>query len=297
MPDECNIRRVAPAGVRFHFNVNCDTFKSGEERRLRDFSADPAAVPPGAPIEVTGIASLDGPADFNDALSCQRAEVVAGILREKHAVSLVRGTGGIGALHDADNRAVAVFVRVPAGPRPPIPTPVAPHGGGPLPVSPREQQCTVGPGIPNTSCGAYTAQDWWLPGAYVQNATCACLTTPNVPTANCVRLFLQNRLAATPSSVVRAAAAFKHLDPISVSGAARALVDPTGAEIYEAFVQSTLTPLIYKDHVDAYRSCCCPSGPAVYPSWIGVTTAPLPCSVTGAAIAYFGSCHGTPGTW
>lgn len=142
------------------------------------------------------------------------------------------------------------------------------------------EQCIPAPGIPNTNCSAYAANSWWLPLAYVNNATCACRTTPNSPTANCVRKFLQDRLAATPRLLKAAAAAAKAL--------------PT----YPAFVQTVLTPRIYRDHVDAYRSCCCPSGPAPYWSWVGVTTVPIqPCSLVGGSIRRFGSCHGTPGTW
>lgn len=147
--------------------------------------------------------------------------------------------------------------------------------------------CNVAAGIPNSDCSAYAANAWWLPSAYVNNATCACVETPNVPTANCVRKFLQDRLAATPAWLKAAAAAQKPYDTIG---------HPL-YHTYQVFVQTLLTPRIYQDHVDAYASCCCPSGPAVYPSWIGVTTVPLPCSAVGDAIRYFGSCHGTPGTW
>ena len=143
------------------------------------------------------------------------------------------------------------------------------------------ETCTPTPGIPNTDCSAYATNAWWLPLAYVNNATCACRTTPNSPTANCVRKFLQDRLAATPRWLKLAAAAAK--------------TSPVG---YPAFVQATLTPRIYRDHVDAYRSCCCPSGPAPYWSWVGVTTVPIqPCSLVGNAIQRFGPCHGVPGTW
>lgn len=140
------------------------------------------------------------------------------------------------------------------------------------------------PGMPPSlgNCSAYAANSWWLPLVYVNNSTCACLTTPNSRTANCVRAFLQNRLAATPTSFKLFAASQKALPP--------------GA--YDVFVQSVLTPRIYQDHVDAYANCCCPSGPAPYPSWVGVTTVPIqPCSLVGASIRYFGSCHGTRGTW
>jgi len=148
-----------------------------------------------------------------------------------------------------------------------------------------QQQCISAPGIPNTNCGAYTRNRSWLPSAYVNNATCACSHTPNSPTASCVRKFLQQRLAATPASVRTIAKRIKYLD------------NPITYTSYQAAVQAFLTPRIYKDHVDAYRSCCCPSGPASYPAWIGVTSVPLPCDAVGASIRYFGSCHGTPGRW
>lgn len=145
--------------------------------------------------------------------------------------------------------------------------------------------CTPPPGIANSTCGAYLANSWWLPMAYVNNATCACTATPNVPTANCVRKFLQDRLAATPTWLKVAAAAQKPLEA-------------TNLPAYQLFVQSVLTPRIYSDHVDAYRSCCCPTGPAPYPDWIGVTLIPLqPCSLVGWFINNFGSCTGTPGSW
>jgi len=145
------------------------------------------------------------------------------------------------------------------------------------------------PGIPPTlaNCSVYLANNWWLPMAYANNATCACLTTPNSQTANCVRKFLQERLAATPRWVKAAAAVQKPLE-----------MNPVTYPSYQVFVQSVLTPRIYQDHVDAYRNCCCPSGPAPYLSWMGVTTVPIqPCSLVGDAIKHFGSCHGTPGRW
>ncbi|MCL7412003.1 MAG: DUF4157 domain-containing protein [ANME-2 cluster archaeon] len=145
--------------------------------------------------------------------------------------------------------------------------------------------CTPAAGIPNTDCGAYAANSWWLPLAYVNNTTCACKTTPNVPTANCVRKFLQDRLATTPRWLKVMALSHKPLE------------NPATYAQYQAFVQMFLTPRFYRDHVDAYRNCCCPSGPAPYPAWIGVSSVPLPCSAVGASIRYFGSCHGTPGRW
>jgi hypothetical protein len=169
--------------------------------------------------------------------------------------------------------------------------PAAPAAPSPAPEQGQEQEpptpgCIPAAGLPNTSCSPYWANAWWLPLAYANNATCACQETPNTPTAKCVRKKLQDRLAATPSLVKVAAAALKPLE-----------VDPLTYPAYQASIQALLTPRIYDDHVDAYRSCCCPSGPADYPAWIGVTSVPLPCYVVGYAIRRFGSCHGTPGRW
>jgi hypothetical protein len=145
--------------------------------------------------------------------------------------------------------------------------------------------CTPSAGIPNINCAVYAANSWWLPRAYVQNATCACQRTPNVATANCVRKFLQDRLATTPRWLKIMAASQKFLE------------NSLTYFLYQTFVQKFLTPRIYRDHVAAYHSCCCPSGPAPYPAWIGVTSVPMPCFVVGWSIRQFGSCHGTPGRW
>lgn len=149
------------------------------------------------------------------------------------------------------------------------------------------ETCVPRAGIPNTDCAAYGRNAWWLPLAYVNNATCACRATPNTPTANCVRKFLQDRMATAPGWVKGAAAAQKALER-----------NPATYPAYQAFVQTLLTPRIYRDHVDAYRTCCCPSGPAPYPAWMGVTSVPIPsCRLVGDAIRHFGPCHGRPGSW
>ncbi|HLK56933.1 MAG TPA: DUF4157 domain-containing protein [Chthonomonadaceae bacterium] len=148
--------------------------------------------------------------------------------------------------------------------------------------------CTPAAGIPSSDCSAYAANAWWLPAAYIVNATCACMVTPNDPTASCVRKFLQDRLAAYPTALKATAAGLK----------ASSMALPTSPTPYDLFVQTVLTPQIYQDHVDAYRSCCCPSGPAPYVDWMAVTAIPNPvCSLTGWFINRYGSCHGTPGAW
>lgn len=151
-----------------------------------------------------------------------------------------------------------------------------------------DPNCVPAAGLPPTSCSPYRANSWWLPSVYVNNATCACSETPNEPTANCVRKFLQDRLAATPATLKGEAARMKKWElPDNRVAYAR----------YQAYVQEKLTPRIYKDHVDAYRSCCCPSGPAFRLAWVGVTSVRLSCSWIGWFIRQFGSCHGTRGRW
>jgi hypothetical protein len=96
--------------------------------------------------------------------------------------------------------------------------------------------CIAAPGPPPalSNCAEYAKNSWWLPLAYVVNASCACLSTPNSPTANCVRKFLQDRLAATPSSLKSAAVAAR---------AAQAAIpySPPGLGPYDVFVQTVLT--------------------------------------------------------
>ncbi len=142
---------------------------------------------------------------------------------------------------------------------------------------------------PAGHCDIYWQNSWWLPFAYVNNATCACMTTPDVPSANCVRKSLQDRLANYPSMLKFAAMGMKPLDNFAM---------PAVYESYQLFVQSMLTPQIYRDHVDAYRECGCPAGPATYEKWIGVTSIPIrPCSLVGWFIRNYGSCTGLPDSW
>ncbi len=153
------------------------------------------------------------------------------------------------------------------------------------PPGPGSAGCTPAAGYSNDHCSIYRENAWWLPLAYVNNATCACETTPNVPTARCVRKFLQDRLASKPTALKAGLSLLKVEEFASYA-------------LYQSHVQMLLTPDIYRDHVDAYRSCCCPHGPAPYPAWIGVTSVPLqPCDVVGWSIRNFGSCTGEPDSW
>jgi Domain of unknown function (DUF4157) len=196
--------------------------------------------------------------------------------REAASASATLGDGAFNSVEQASG-----LVQRQDGDTPP-PAPDAASAPAPTPSS-----CTPGGGISPSTCSAYLLNSWWLPLAYVNNATCACSATPDVPTANCVRKTLQDKLAATPGWLKALAAAQKPLE-----------LDPLTYTAYQLFVQTMLTPRIYDDHVSAYRACCCPSGPAAYPDWMAVTLVPVqPCSLVGWFIDHFGSCSGTPGAW
>lgn len=66
------------SGEIFHFRINCDTFSpASDESRLHAFAA---TIMPNDIIEIHGFASIDGPADFNENLSCARAHKAQSIL-------------------------------------------------------------------------------------------------------------------------------------------------------------------------------------------------------------------------
>ena len=249
-------------------------------------------------VRVDGYASAEGTCGHNWRLSCRRAESVARELEHPAdgspkvpAANIDRFAHGessdVSATALAPNRIATISIPMPVPPRS-APAPSAPPSSAPpsAPVPAREPgirpRCDPCQGIPPTNCGAYEQNRSWLPPAYVHNATCACQTTPNTPSANCVRAFLQQRLAATPAHVRQEAMRAKQLNPFR----------------YVPWVIRNLTPRIERDHIDAYRAGCCPSGPAPSWAWVGVTTTPLPCFAVDRAIRYGGgSCHGRRGEW
>ena len=145
----------------------------------------------------------------------------------------------------------------------------------------KQEPCNPEPGISNQSCGHYADNSTWLPLPYVSNATCACKETDNSPTARCVRQKLKKSMQGTSIFFKAEAVGAKTL-PLPAWG---------------AWIAGRFAPKVYKDHVAAYRECCCTSGPAPFPAWVGVSSVPLPCSVVGDSIRQYGSCHGTPGKW
>jgi hypothetical protein len=98
----------------FRFNVDCDTLRPGETRRLQ-IAAD--RIPAGTLLRVHGYASEDGPAAYNLALSCQRAHRIADTLRMHRddwsiAPPIMHGEQGDRA-HREEFRAVFIERRAP----------------------------------------------------------------------------------------------------------------------------------------------------------------------------------------
>ncbi len=249
------------------FNKNCDDFAPGERARLGAYARTIASD---ARVDIDGFASEEGEPGFNENLSCARALQVQEVILAATGVQATIYKHGATSGDRPTHRSVVITLHTPE--------PEA---------EPEQTTCTPKPGIKNSECDAYVKESWWLPEAYVHNATCACQETPNVPTANCMRKFLQDRLGQVDREV-----------KVEASHWLGALMTRRVSKSeYVNFVQLNLTPIIFKDHVDAYRDCCCPSGPAPLEAWRGVTTFALPCAGVGAAIRQFGSCHGTPGEW
>jgi outer membrane protein OmpA-like peptidoglycan-associated protein len=109
-PLDCNLVPKDPLGARFLFNINCDEFAPGEEARLLTFAS---AIVPTAGINILGVASQEGPVNFNQALSCRRASAVRDALTARGGIAAARigrveAAGPRGAAGDATMRAGAL---------------------------------------------------------------------------------------------------------------------------------------------------------------------------------------------
>ena len=109
-----------PPGDLVRFKVNCDDYLTAdEEKKVKDF-AD--SMETGERVVIHGFASVDGPAQFNQNLSCARAEraretlVTDGIDRAKIDIVRHGPTPGV-----ADARRSVVLERVPGRSRPAAP--------------------------------------------------------------------------------------------------------------------------------------------------------------------------------
>jgi len=119
-PSDCVLVSKIPRGERFLFNVNCDEFAPGEQARLLTFAG---LMSPTANISILGMASSDGRRDFNESLSCKRAEraefvltVLGGVPSSR--ITSVEATGPVGTPNDATMRAVDIDLNEPLPPKP-----------------------------------------------------------------------------------------------------------------------------------------------------------------------------------
>ncbi|MGH9969843.1 MAG: eCIS core domain-containing protein [Pyrinomonadaceae bacterium] len=284
-----NVREITPLRCYVIENLPIAGVDFGAMTGLEEI-ADFLVVNPGVTLHLTGFTDCLGSPSANANLRTNRASavedyfvMVLGVDRDRVFIEFASDIEYLStnetAMGRAANRAVALYLESGTAPTPrPGPTPVPVPDNAPA-------NCTPPPGLPPTECSLYRANEYWLPSAYVHNATCACQETPNSTTANCVRKFLQDRLAATPQSEKDFWSRMKQLEFMSK------------AEYDQEILQRGLINRIFEDHVDAYSNCCCPSGPAPFTAWIGVSTTPLGCQLVGMAIRRAGSCHGTPGAW
>ena len=87
------------------------------------------ALSVGATVDILGMASSDGGADFNESLSCQRADAAAAVFAaagRASSVAHIEASGQVpGTDNDANFRAVDIVIHGPA-PSPPTPAPPTP---------------------------------------------------------------------------------------------------------------------------------------------------------------------------
>lgn len=115
-----------PPGEIFYFETNCDDLKPGEDVHINRFVSGLAA---GTTVRVHGFASLDGPAAFNEALSCHRANKLAAKLRAAPSAPSVTAilAHGPTAGPATSRRSAIAETTAPALPGPTAPVaPVAP---------------------------------------------------------------------------------------------------------------------------------------------------------------------------
>lgn len=146
-------------------------------------------------------------------------------------------------------------------------------------------------GIPPSTytCEIYSKHEDWLPDAFINNATCACLKIPDEERANVIRQILIERLDSVDLSLKAEAISMKGL----------LLKKEISKHKYNKFVKKKITPIIYKDHVIAYETAGCKANPAPYIGWKQITTRKVKsCKLIWFSIRYFGgSCSGKWGRW
>ncbi len=118
------------SGSLFKFNVNCDTFESGQNTALIGFAGGLAST---VTLENHGFASVDGDLDFNKDLGCARAMAAQKLLTDPPPggagipASRITGVINHGPVPGpaADRRSVVIKTSTPAPPPPATPVSVA----------------------------------------------------------------------------------------------------------------------------------------------------------------------------
>lgn len=150
-PQDCILTSKSPNGRRFLFRGGCDTFADGQRALLDSFIG---SLPTGATVDVLGLASSDGRADFNESLSCNRADAAEAAFAAAGKLGSIAHKEARGEVPNTDNdssfRAVDIVIKGPAPPPPAIPE-------IPTPAPPA-------PTIPVASCNCPPATPSCLPG-------------------------------------------------------------------------------------------------------------------------------------
>ena len=146
--------------------------------------------------------------------------------------------------------------------------------------------CRIVPGPSPRQCPLMGSDADWLPPAYVRNATCRCQSTPNSPSANCVRGRLETILRDVPRSTREAWREKK-----------RTLLDAGRVEEYQRWLVEHAGKRIYLWHRKAHARCCCPNALPPYPEWSTVVTTPFASCSSRTTLERFGGCRGPRGSW
>jgi hypothetical protein len=146
-------------------------------------------------------------------------------------------------------------------------------------------------GIPPSTytCEIYEKHTDWLPDAFINNATCACIKIPDEYRANVIRQVLIERLDSVNLELKTKAVSMK-----------KQCMDKTiSKHKYNKFIKREITPVIYRDHIIAYEKAGCKADPAPFFGWKQITTRKVKsCKLIWFSIRYFGgSCSGKWGKW
>ncbi|MFN6084630.1 MAG: hypothetical protein ACK476_06840, partial [Fluviicola sp.] len=111
-------------------------------------------------------------------------------------------------------------------------------------------------GVPPSeyTCEIYSKHEDWLPDAFINNATCACLKIPDEERANVIRQILIERLDSVDLTLKTEAISMKQLY----------VKKEISKHKYNKYIKKKITPIIYEDHVIAYETAGCKANPAPY---------------------------------